>query len=158
MGFDNGLIAMYDEPEEVKALLEYVSDFYCGILEQQMKYWGDYIDILGITDDTATATNPFISTQMYRDLIKPYHARLGKFAQDRGMHVMMHNCGRCEDFIDDWRDFGVNAWNPCQLMNDLDGIKAKYGNSLVLQAAGILQDRPASRMLTKRPSGRRCAR
>ena len=132
MGFNNGLIAMAEEPEEVKALYEYLSDFYCGVLEEQMKYWGEYIDELDITDDTATARSPFISPQMYRELVKPYAARLAKYGTDRGMHIMMHNCGRCEDSIEDWRDFGVNGWNPAQVENDLDGIKAKYGNSLVL--------------------------
>ena len=132
MGFNNGLVALFEEPEEVKALYEYLSDFYCGMLEQQMKYWGEYIDQLGLTDDTATSKNPFISPEMYREMVKPYAARLAKYGTDRGMHIAMHNCGRCEDSIEDWRDFGVNAWNPAQVENDLDGIKAKYGNSLVL--------------------------
>ena len=132
MGFNNGLVALFEEPDEVKALYEYLSNFYCNIYEQQLNYWGDIFDVYGITDDTATATNPFISNEMYREMVKPYAARLGKFAQDRGRHVMMHNCGRCEDSIDDWRDFGVDSWNPAQIVNDLDGIKAKYGNELVL--------------------------
>jgi hypothetical protein len=45
---------------------------------------------------------------------------------------MMHNCGRCEDFIDDWMDYGVGSWNPAQVTNDLDAIKKKYGNKMVL--------------------------
>ena len=132
MGFTNGLIAMYEEPDEVIELFEYLSDFYCNVYENQLKYWGDLVDVIGITDDTATATNPFISVDMFRELVKPYHARLGKFAQDRGLHVMMHNCGRCEDSIPDWIDYGVDSWNPAQVVNDLDGIKAKYGNKMVL--------------------------
>ena len=132
MGFTNGLIAMYEETDEVRALYEYLSDFYCGVYGNQMEYWGDMIDVFGITDDTATERNPFISPEMFRDVVKPYHARLGKFAQDRGMHVMMHNCGRCEDSIPDWIDYGVDSWNPAQISNDLDGIKAKYGNKMVL--------------------------
>ena len=132
MGFNNGLVAMYEEPDEVLELFEYLSDFYCNMYENQLKYWGDLVDVIGITDDTATATNPFISPAMYREMVKPYHARLGKFAQDRGLHVQMHNCGRCEDSIEDWRDFGVDSWNPAQVVNDLDGIKAKYGNDLLL--------------------------
>ncbi|MCL1803165.1 MAG: veratrol--corrinoid protein metyltransferase [Eubacteriaceae bacterium] len=132
MGFTNGLTAMIEEPDEVKELYEYLSDFYVGMYEKQLGYWGEYIDVLGITDDTAAAYNPFISNEMFQDLVKPYHARLGKLAQDRGYHVMMHNCGRCEDAIEDWRDYGVDSWNPAQVTNDLDAIKAKYGNSLVL--------------------------
>jgi len=132
MGFTEGLCALSEEPEIVKELYEYLSDFYCGIYENCLKYWGDLIDVWGITDDTATAYNPFMSIEMWQDLVKPYHARLGKLAQDRGYHVMMHNCGRCEDYIPDWIEYGVDSWNPAQVINDLDGIKAKYGNKLVL--------------------------
>ena len=47
----------------------------------------------------------------------------------------MHCCGRCEEFIDDWRDFGVVSWNPAQTINDLEGIQKKYGRSLILNGA-----------------------
>ena len=130
MGFTNGLIAMFEEPDEVIALFEYLSDFYCDIAKKAVHYYKP--DVFNVTDDTATATNPFISPEMYRSLVKPYHARLAQIGIDAGLPIEMHNCGRCEDFIEDWRDFGVCLWNPAQVVNDLQGIKAKYGNSLVL--------------------------
>jgi hypothetical protein len=46
------------------------------------------------------------------------------------VHVL--NCSRCEDFIDDWIEYGVSSWNPAQVINDLDGIKKKYGNKMAL--------------------------
>ena len=130
MGFTNGLVALFEEPEEVLAMNEYLADFYEAVASNLI----DYIkpDIYGITDDTATAINPFISVDMYRELIKPYHARLAKIATDRDIPINMHNCGRCEDFIEDWLDFGVKMWNPAQVENDLVGIKKKYGNDLIL--------------------------
>ena len=66
-------------------------------------------------------------------MVKPFHAREASFARNVGMPIDMHNCGRCEDFIEDWLDFGVSCWNPAQVMNDLKGIKKKYGNRLVLE-------------------------
>ena len=36
------------------------------------------------------------------------------------------------DHIDDWLDFGVNAWQPAQVSNDLVAIKKKYGNRLAI--------------------------
>ncbi len=130
MGFTEGLCAMFEEPEEVLALFEYLADFYCEITRLAIDAYKP--DILNITDDTATADNPFISPQMYRELVKPFHARQAKLGTDRGIPIEMHDCGRCEDYIEDWRDFGVSIWNPAQRTNDLLGIKKKYGNSLVL--------------------------
>ncbi len=34
MGFENGLCAMYEEPEGVLALLDMLSDFYCEMLKK----------------------------------------------------------------------------------------------------------------------------
>ena len=130
MGFNEGLVAMHTEPEEVLALFEYLSDFYVEVAKKSVYYYKP--DILDVTDDTATATNPFISPAMYRELVKPFHAKLAQVGTDAGIPVDMHNCGRCEDFIDDWLDFNICAWNPAQVSNDLKGIKAKYGNKLVI--------------------------
>lgn len=130
MGFSEGLCAMYEEPDEVKALMEYLCDFYMEVGEKTIHYYNP--DMVSIIDDTATWQNPFISPEMYRDLIKPYHARQASLGTDLGLAVDMHDCGRCEDFIDDWLDFGVVTWNPAQTSNDLAGIKKKYGNRLVI--------------------------
>jgi len=130
MGFSEGLCAMFEEPDEVKALIEYISDFLAGINEKCIQYYKP--DIVSLIDDTATWRNPFISVDMYRDLIKPYHARHVKIGKDIGCFADVHNCGRCEDLIDDWLDMGICAWNPAQTSNDLGGIKKKYGNRMIL--------------------------
>ncbi len=130
MGFTEGLCALLEEPDEVLALNEYLADFYDEVTRKAIRYYKP--DILSITDDNATAQNPFFSMQVYRTLYKPYQARLGHIAMEAGIPVDIHDCGRCEDLIDDWLEFGVRLWNPAQVMNDLTGIKKKYGNRLVL--------------------------
>lgn len=46
MGFENTLVSLYIEPEEVKELLEYVSKFYLMVLKQQIHYLKP--DVLGL--------------------------------------------------------------------------------------------------------------
>ena len=130
MGFTEGLCAMLEEPEEVGELFNYMCDFYTEITIKCLEYYKP--DIVELTDDTATANNPFLSVEMCRKLVKPYHMTQMQPVINEGLPIMMHNCGRCEDFIDDWFDCGVTAWNPAQIMNDLEGIKKKYGGRLGL--------------------------
>jgi len=139
MGFENALLAMYEEPEEVKALLSYMCDWYTTVLEKMI----DLVkpDIIGLADDVATARAPFMSEKMYRELILPFHDREAKFARDRGLPITMHCCGQCTDLIDDWISIGVNLWNPAQTSNDLKAIKAKYGNKLVIAGGYDMTDR-----------------
>ena len=130
MGFTEGLIALQEEPEEVMEFYDYLATYYETIIANMI----DYIkpDIFRLGDDIAAAQRPFVSLEMYKKLIKPFTARMAKFGTDRGLPVDMHCCGRCDIFIEDWIDMGVKIWNPAQVMNDLAGVKKKYGNSFVL--------------------------
>ena len=133
MGFSEALCAMYEEPDEVRALTEYLCDFYVEVGEKTIDLYKP--DIYTITDDTAAWKNSFFSLEMYRDLFKPSTARQAEVGTRRGLPVEMHNCGRCEEFIDDWIDFGVCSWNPAQTSNDLVAIKKKYGNKMIINGA-----------------------
>ncbi len=130
MGFEEGLCAMYEEPEECRAMLEYLCDYYLEI-EWQYTKRGAFLGV-NLTDDTATAINPFISMDLYREILKPVYRRHCEQALNSGLFVTLHNCGRCEDQIEDWFDLGISGWDPAQPVNDLKGIKAQYGRKLAI--------------------------
>lgn len=130
MGFENTLLALYEEPEEVKALLDYISDFYIEVLKKQMQYVKP--EIYNIMDDDSAYRAPFFSRQMYQEFFKPYHKMHAEIALENGCFIDRHDCGRCEDFIEDWLEFGVRSWNPAQVSNDLVSIKKKYTGKLIL--------------------------
>jgi hypothetical protein len=90
---------------------------------------------MGLTDDTATERNPFVSIDMYEELLMPAYRKQCSVGIKRGLPTELLNCGRCEDQIPFWEELNVRAWDPAQTMNDLKGIKAKYGNKLVLVGA-----------------------
>ena len=130
MSFEGALLAMHEDPEEVIALLEHISEFYLMVLKQQLYYLKP--DIAGIMDDDSAYRAPFFSVQMYRDLFKPFHKRHADLVLEAGCFINRHDCGKCEQFIDDWLEIGVREWNPAQISNDLVGIKKKYGSRLVM--------------------------
>ena len=110
MGFSNGLMAIYEEPEAFEELLNFMVDVYMPVVQATVDYYTP--DILYLLDDTATSFSPFISPELYRSILKPVYKRLAKPAMERGIPLQFHNCGRCEDFIDDMMDFGVKIWDP----------------------------------------------
>jgi hypothetical protein len=129
MGFTEGLCALYEEPEEVKELLNWMVDFYAPVQEKIIKYYEPEVFAMG--DDTATRYNPFFSVEMYKDVFKPIYVRLSKPYTDKGIFVEFHNCGRCEDFVPDMCDFGVKAWDPAQTDNDLVAAKTQHDISIL---------------------------
>ncbi len=130
MGFTEGLMALYEEPEECKALLNYICDFWCEVYDKCFDYYAP--DTFGQSDDTAAWKSPFISLEMYRDIFKPLYIREAKIGMDRGLPGELHCCGKCDLFADDWNDFGIRYWNPAQTSNDLDTIKKNHPKDLVI--------------------------
>ena len=145
MGFEGALMAMYEEPEEVKALFEYISEFYTMVLKKQFYYLKPESYIL--MDDDSAYRAPFFSVELYRELIKPFHKIHCDIAINGGAIVDRHDCGKSEQFIDDWLEIGVKGWNPAQITNDLKGIKAKYGDRLVLSGCWDSQGRVGSKFV-----------
>ena len=130
MGFEDGLLAFYEEPEHVHELLEYLSEFYISVADKVLDLFNP--EILSIADDTAAWGGSFISDEMYREFIAPHHKKYVKRGLDRGLTITMHNCGKCESLADLWVDMGFSVWNPAQTCNDLNAVKAKHGNKLVI--------------------------
>ena len=57
--------------------------------------------------------------------------REAQYSIDRGVPCEMHCCGKCEEFVPDWLDYGVKYWQPAQPMNDLLKIKNDYGITII---------------------------
>jgi len=136
MGFEGALLAMHEDPDEVIALLTHISEFYMTVLKNQMYYLKP--DIVGIMDDDSAYRAPFFSLEMYRKIFKPFHKLHTDIAQEAGCPIDRHDCGKCEQFIDDWLELGIGSWNPNQDTNDVLGIKKKYGNRLAM--GGLWED------------------
>ena len=130
MGFEGALMAMYEEPDEVTALFDYVSEHYLNVMRQQIRYAKP--EIYTIMDDDAAMRAPFFSPEMYRALVKPFHKRHTDLARENGIFLDRHDCGRSECFIGDWLDIGIVSWAPAQVSNDLVAIKKKYTGRLTL--------------------------
>ncbi|MDR3310078.1 MAG: hypothetical protein LBS90_01855 [Oscillospiraceae bacterium] len=133
MGFTGGLMAVAEEPEEVEALLHFMTDLYVPVVEKTVEYYAP--DMLYLLDDTAAARFPFVSPDFFTNVLKPVYARLTKPAAERGIPVQLHNCGRCEDFLDDMYDVGTRVWDPAQLGNDIHAAKAKYKGKISVAGA-----------------------
>lgn len=130
MGFTEGLCAMYEEPDEVMDLFEFISDFYLEVTKKCIEYYKP--DIFNIGDDSATKRDPFISHDMFKEMLIPFYKKISQPAIDAGIPFEFHNCGRCEDYLQDLVDIGVCCWDPAQEVNDLKAVKAKFGNDLCI--------------------------
>ena len=130
MGFENAMIALYEEPEEVKALLEYVSEFYLKVLKEQIRWIKP--ETMTLMDDDAAYRAPFFSLDIYHEIFKPFHKLHCDIAHENGILIERHDCGRSESFVPDWLELGIVSWTPVQATNDVAYIKKTYGDRLAI--------------------------
>ncbi|MCL2137554.1 MAG: hypothetical protein FWH40_08595 [Coriobacteriia bacterium] len=123
-GFDYGLVACFEEPEEVKALLNFIVDINIDLRKKAIYYYQPEMGIQA--DDIAHERAPFISVEMFVDIFEPiWRADIAPYVE-AGILTMHHNCGKLDEFVPYLVDMGFNAWNPAEPMNDLVAIKEKF--------------------------------
>ncbi|MCL2136215.1 MAG: hypothetical protein FWH40_01625 [Coriobacteriia bacterium] len=124
MGFDNGLIACFEEPDEVKDLLNFILGLNVELAKNFIYYFKP--ETGGGGDDIAHERAPFVSLEMFEDIFEPvWRAAIAPYVE-AGCLTSHHNCGLFEPFVPHIVDMGYNAWNPAEYMNDLVGIKQRF--------------------------------
>lgn len=125
LGFNDGLIALHEEPEIIEEMIDFMVSYVEPHLEANAEIYKP--DVFYILDDTATQRAPFFSPTLFRELFMPFYRRIAKPFTDRGIPLMYHNCGLCEPFLPDMIELGVRYWDPAQTVNDLHGIQKTFG-------------------------------
>ncbi len=128
MGFENGLCAMYEDPEACYELLDAITDYKIKLAERAVKYFKP--DAICCYDDVATELATFMSPDKYKELIKPMHKKFNDAVRAMGVIPNQHICGKCETIIPDLVDEGAESWEICQPENDLIGLQARLGDKL----------------------------
>ncbi len=129
MGVADALCSLVEEPEAVKELFEELTDYADQCLRQAYPHFKP--DVIVIADDVATSLDLFMAPGIYEELIAPYHQRLANTIIELGAIPEMHCCGKCEKLIPSWIEMGYKIWQPAQPVNDLIGIKEKFGNQMI---------------------------
>ena len=135
-GMEVFLLNMAKYPEFAKALLRKITEVCKSLMGPFLDELGDNVDIIKIGDDLGTQDGLMISPEMYREILKPFHADFIQFIKERTKaKVLFHSDGDVFSLIDDFIEIGVDILNPIQTsagkMSDLEGLKKHYGKNIV---------------------------
>jgi len=133
-GFDDYLYRCAAEPELVHAFSERILNYQKKVIEIYYGALGKYIDCTTSGDDFGTQNGPFMSTPMFRELIKPYFKeRVAHTRKYTDAFFKHHTCGSVHAFIPDLIECGVDILNPIQpgvYMMEHERLKADFGSRL----------------------------
>jgi uroporphyrinogen decarboxylase len=131
VGTERLLIAMAEDPEWVADIFSHLLEVNIALAEMVLAEGYRFDDICWC-DDMGFKGKPFFSLAMYRELLKPVHARAIAWAHDRGMKARLHSCGDIRTLVPDLIEIGIDMLNPLEVKAGMDPIalKAQYGDRL----------------------------
>ena len=132
MGFEEAAVALMDEDQEdaIKELMDAVTDVYCKIAENYVKYFD--VDMFYIHDDWGTSLQPFFNKDVAAELFVPYMRKLTDKIHSMGRIAELHSCGRHGAVqIANIIAAGWDIWRG-QALNDNDMLWEKYGDQICL--------------------------
>jgi hypothetical protein len=103
---------------------------------------GDRVEVLMVTGtDFGTQRGPFISTEAYRDLYKPFHQAINDWVHaNTSWRTFIHTCGGVAPLIEDFIEAGFDILNPVQCsaegMEPL-ALKRDYGDRIAFWGGGV---------------------
>jgi uroporphyrinogen decarboxylase len=139
-GMDAWFLDLAGNQEFVRALMRKLTDLMRASVEQLLSEAGEYIDVLITGDDLGGQKAPLLSTAMYRQLIKPYHAELFSAIKARSKaKIFYHSDGNIYPLLNDLIEVGIDLLNPVHVsagdMGDTARLKREFGDRLAFCGA-----------------------
>ncbi len=106
-GYENLCYLLYEEPDVAKAVFD-------GVGSRLVRYYEmaapqDSVGFLMSNDDWGFNTQTFLSPEMMRKYVFPWHKKIVDVGHRYGKPVALHSCGNCRDIIDDIVEMGYDA-------------------------------------------------
>ncbi len=116
-GFANTMEDFYLEPERVHRVLDMIVDFKIQQCDELHKRFGDSIHGLFVTDDWGTQERTFVSKKILDEFFVPRYKKIFDAIHAHGWHVILHSCGRVNDFVPAFIELGADVLNMQQSRN-----------------------------------------
>ena len=115
-------------------MMDVIAERWIAVAEKALDECAGNVDIVFFGDDLASQLAPLFSPDIYREIIKPRHARMIAAVKARAdVRVLYHSCGAVTPFIDDLIEIGVDALNPVQVTaRDMEpaSLKKRWGERI----------------------------
>lgn len=137
-GMENLMVDFYENPDFVHELFNGIVEYDIAVMTEALKRYE--IDAFFFGDDWGMQTGLQMGLPLWREFIKPYAARLYKFAHDNGKFVHIHSCGKVEELFPELIEMGVNSFNPFQPeVMDVHKLMREYHGRLAFHGGLSLQ-------------------
>lgn len=128
MGFQEVLMALIEEPDEMEGWFQAFTDYRCDLIKKIAQYYKP--DAVMIFDDYGAKNSMMFSPNTWRELIKPQLKRMIDTAHECGMYYILHGDGFYRPIFPDIVELGADAVHPVQTCNNPKELKCQYGKQI----------------------------
>ena len=121
-GHEDMLAGMALDPDWILEMADVFSDLIIGIHEELFAAEGKP-DGIWFYEDMGFKGRPFMSPEMYRELILPAHKKTFDWAHGLGLPVVVHSCGFVEALVPGLVEAGMDALQAMEVKAGMDMLK-----------------------------------
>lgn len=141
LGFENLSIAMYDDPDLLKEIIEAADDYWTKVGLAAIEAG---CDALYVADDMGMNGSTLIAPDKLREFFFPSLKKQIRTWKEAGGRVLFHSCGNIDAILEDLADMGIDALTNLQVkagMN-LKSAKERIGDRVTIvgniDATGVM--------------------
>ena len=129
MGIEECLMNLLEEPEEMHALLDYLTDWEVGYAERVCEHY--HPEALFHHDDWGTQKSSFMSPAMFEEFFVPHYKRIYDTYRKHGVKVIIHHSDSyAANLVPYMIEMGIDVWQGCLTTNNIPELIREYGGRI----------------------------
>lgn len=125
----NTLINLYEEPEAMHELIDYLTEYELRVAEQLCKHIKP--DAIFHHDDWGSQTSTFMSVDMFQEFYVPAYKKIYGYYKEHGVELIVHHSDSyAATFVPDMIDMGIDIWQGVMTTNNIPELIQKYGGKI----------------------------
>ena len=130
-GHEHMLVGMALDPDWVRDMASTYAELTIALQEILFAREG-YPDGIWFYEDMGFKERPFMSPDMYREIIQPYHKRTFDYAKSHDLPIVVHSCGYVAPLVPGLLEAGIDCLQVIEVKAGMDLLKLHrdYGDRL----------------------------
>ncbi|MFZ7132322.1 MAG: uroporphyrinogen decarboxylase family protein [Eubacteriales bacterium] len=129
MGMDDTFLNLYEEPEEMHALIDYITEYELKFAKEVIKYYKP--DCLFHHDDWGSQKSSFMSPEMFEEFIVPAYKKIYGYYKENGVELIVHHSDSyAANLVPQMIEIGIDIWQGCLTTNNLPQLIKEYGGKI----------------------------
>ena len=132
-GHEYMLMGMALDPDWVRDMADTYAEMYIGLFEILFARCGKP-DGIWFYEDMGFKERPFMSPQMYREIMLPAHKKTFDYIHSLGCRVIVHSCGFVEPLVPYMIEAGMDCLQVIEVKAGMDVLRLKknFGSRIAL--------------------------